>query len=333
VPGKIPKGGLATSSDRTVRPNIISAKGFGDTHPVAPNDTPADRAKNRRIEITVQGPQTTEKPVLPRDPRLINVLYATNREIDGPAVGEINAKEITDKRSPILAYGSAAIRVPEAHKIGRVERPSDSDITFLGITISKSKEDEKKHFTDKHLIGLSKTQFIEAIRRSKNNGVMLFVHGIATAFDDAIFKTAQIAFDTNFPGVPIAFAWPAKEGWTDYDYDRESALFSQDAFLDTLRLIHDDAEISKVYVIARSMGNQIVVDALAHAQDSGIGITELVMAAPDIDSDVFRSMVTRLRRAAKGLTLYVSSADRAMLASRIKAGGAPRAGGYWRYAE
>jgi chemotaxis protein MotB len=39
-----------------VNPNIISAKGFGDTHPVAPNDMPANRAKNRRIEITVQGP-------------------------------------------------------------------------------------------------------------------------------------------------------------------------------------------------------------------------------------------------------------------------------------
>ena len=39
-----------------VKPKIISAKGFGDTHPVAPNDTPANRAKNRRIVITVQGP-------------------------------------------------------------------------------------------------------------------------------------------------------------------------------------------------------------------------------------------------------------------------------------
>lgn len=39
-----------------VKPNIISAKGFGDTHPVVPNDTPANRAKNRRIVITVQGP-------------------------------------------------------------------------------------------------------------------------------------------------------------------------------------------------------------------------------------------------------------------------------------
>jgi chemotaxis protein MotB len=39
-----------------INPNIISAKGFGETHPVAPNDTPADRALNRRIVITIQGP-------------------------------------------------------------------------------------------------------------------------------------------------------------------------------------------------------------------------------------------------------------------------------------
>jgi chemotaxis protein MotB len=43
-------------TEQGVNPNIISAKGFGDTHPVAPNDTPEDRAKNRRIVITVQGP-------------------------------------------------------------------------------------------------------------------------------------------------------------------------------------------------------------------------------------------------------------------------------------
>jgi len=39
-----------------VNPNITSAKGFGDTHPVASNATPEGRAKNRRIVITVQGP-------------------------------------------------------------------------------------------------------------------------------------------------------------------------------------------------------------------------------------------------------------------------------------
>jgi len=36
--------------------NILSAKGRGDTHPVAPNNTAAGRARNRRIEIVVEGP-------------------------------------------------------------------------------------------------------------------------------------------------------------------------------------------------------------------------------------------------------------------------------------
>ena len=39
-----------------LNPNIVSAKGFGDTHPVASNDTPDGRAQNRCIVITVQGP-------------------------------------------------------------------------------------------------------------------------------------------------------------------------------------------------------------------------------------------------------------------------------------
>jgi chemotaxis protein MotB len=39
-----------------INPNIVSAKGVGDTRPAAPNDTPQGRAQNRRIEITVQGP-------------------------------------------------------------------------------------------------------------------------------------------------------------------------------------------------------------------------------------------------------------------------------------
>jgi hypothetical protein len=44
-----------------VNPSIISAKGFGDTHPVAPNDTLADQAKNRRIVITV--PRVRVRPL------------------------------------------------------------------------------------------------------------------------------------------------------------------------------------------------------------------------------------------------------------------------------
>jgi type VI secretion system protein ImpK len=34
----------------------ISAEGRGDTEPVAPNDTPANRARNRRVEIDILAP-------------------------------------------------------------------------------------------------------------------------------------------------------------------------------------------------------------------------------------------------------------------------------------
>jgi len=37
-----------------VDPNLLSAAGFGDTRPVASNDTPQGRAKNRRIEIVLR---------------------------------------------------------------------------------------------------------------------------------------------------------------------------------------------------------------------------------------------------------------------------------------
>ena len=47
---------VAYLESQGVNPNVISAKGFGDTHPVASNDAPDGRAKNRRIEIVLEGP-------------------------------------------------------------------------------------------------------------------------------------------------------------------------------------------------------------------------------------------------------------------------------------
>jgi chemotaxis protein MotB len=47
---------VAYFTSQGVNPNMISAKGFGDTHPVASNDTPQGRAQNRRIEIVLEGP-------------------------------------------------------------------------------------------------------------------------------------------------------------------------------------------------------------------------------------------------------------------------------------
>jgi chemotaxis protein MotB len=39
-----------------IEPSIMSAKGRGDTHPIASNDTAQGRAQNRRIEVVVEQP-------------------------------------------------------------------------------------------------------------------------------------------------------------------------------------------------------------------------------------------------------------------------------------
>jgi chemotaxis protein MotB len=39
-----------------VKPELVSAQGFGDADPVAPNTTPAGRAQNRRVEISLATP-------------------------------------------------------------------------------------------------------------------------------------------------------------------------------------------------------------------------------------------------------------------------------------
>ena len=38
-----------------VKPDLVSAQGFGDRNPVASNDTAQGRAQNRRVELTLAG--------------------------------------------------------------------------------------------------------------------------------------------------------------------------------------------------------------------------------------------------------------------------------------
>jgi esterase/lipase superfamily enzyme len=71
------------------------------------------------------------------------------------------------------------------------------------------------------------------------------------------------------------------------------------------------------------MGNQIVVDSLYQESltADNVSLSELVMAAPDVDLDVFSSMVAGIKKVAKGITIYASGSDKALQLSKLKAGG------------
>jgi len=43
--------------DNKVDPGMLSAAGYGEYHPIAPNDTPENRSLNRRIEIVLAAPE------------------------------------------------------------------------------------------------------------------------------------------------------------------------------------------------------------------------------------------------------------------------------------
>jgi esterase/lipase superfamily enzyme len=159
------------------------------------------------------------------------------------------------------------------------------------------------------------------------NDAVVFVHGFNTSFDDSVFRFAQIVWDLQYKGLPVLFSWASKGAIVDYQYDRESALVARGAFMELLTNLGERHKISTVHVIAHSMGNFLVLDALARqAARPNTIMGQLIMAAPDIDRDQFVQHIPKIKQFFRGLTLYASSADRALAVSKRVAGGIPRAG-------
>jgi DNA-binding response OmpR family regulator len=60
-----------------ISPGRLSASGYGEYYPVAPNDTPEGRSKNRRVDLVVLSPTATSSPKLP-----LGLATATNPPAD-----------------------------------------------------------------------------------------------------------------------------------------------------------------------------------------------------------------------------------------------------------
>jgi esterase/lipase superfamily enzyme len=262
---------------------------------------------------------------LPKIKGIQTVQFVTNRKISPSSsssppspsdVRQIDEASITDDRSSVPTYGTALVSIPATHTIGNVERPGK----FLWIW--SRPENAARYFTIQKLNEGSREALLDALRKN-GDSILIFVHGYNVSFKDAIFKAAQIAFDSNFGGEVIAFSWPSAANVLQYDYDRESANYSAPALAALLADVSEAAPQKKIFLVAHSLGNQITADALQQLALEGkkLGISELVMAAPDIDADVFTSKAEQIKAVAGKITVYASSADKALLASNKKSWG------------
>jgi esterase/lipase superfamily enzyme len=93
----------------------------------------------------------------------------------------------------------------------------------------------------------------------------------------------------------------------------------------------DYIPVRNIYLVGHSMGNRIIGRAMTELagdrlESDMLLFREIIMIAPDIDAGVFRNDIApRLARTGIHVTLYASSNDRALLASKAFHG-YPRAG-------
>ena len=77
------------------------------------------------------------------------------------------------------------------------------------------------------------------------------------------------------------------------------------------------------------MGNLVLLPVLRdlkNATPAGVNISQIILAAPDVDRDRFENLATAIKGLAIGTTLYVASNDWALELSKRLAGSVARAG-------
>jgi esterase/lipase superfamily enzyme len=178
----------------------------------------------------------------------------------------------------------------------------------------------------------AKANFDARVRRTPGRRVLIFVHGFNTRFEEAVYRFAQIVHDARVDVAPVLFTWPSGGNVTDYVYDRDSALYSRDALEVLLQALVNDPSVDSVSILAHSMGNYLVMESLRQMsiRDRGLSpkIRDVMMAAPDIDIDVFRRQIAEIDAGPRPayFTLFVSRDDRALSISSFLARDSTRLG-------
>ena len=298
-------------------------RGGPTTRSAAPTTTPAPTKSDVPAAATGVAPSP--------DWDVVPVFYGTDRK------RQDQAKRIgfgTD-RGRRLEVGRALVTVPKAHQVPNVERPWAIKVPYTSIVLYQQDEDPKRHFTIQEIKALSKEELLALIRerlrasRSFQDQALVFVHGYNNGFDYALFRTAQIAYDLKYDGAPFLYSWPSGGGIAGYPYDRESAQQAEPYLRQFLQMVLKETGAKNVSIIAHSMGNQLLLQALRNLDRNNpevARISQIILAAPDVDRDSFQFLASQIRGVGHGITMYASSNDMALGISRRFAGGVPRAG-------
>jgi len=230
------------------------------------------------------------------------------------------------ERTPALSFAKVDMTVPPTHKPGMTEVPRGMPNPATDMAVREAVyRDTPQEFTADLKAELAK-------RPAGQKNVFIFVHGYNTLYSEALYRLAQMAEDSKATDVPVLFTWASRGEVADYVYDNNSATAARDRLEETIRLAFDSGA-EKVSILAHSMGNWVTVEALRQIQISGRKVPaerlgNIVLAAPDIDVDVFKSQLKRFGKPDKPFIVIVSRDDKALAFSDFIAGDKPRVGAY-----
>lgn len=250
----------------------------------------------------------------------VDMLVATTRAPDETQPGEM----FSGDRGAGLSFADITVSLPpDAYrKAGEVQWPE-------GDTV-----DPMRAFTTVEAKVMSKEAAIAAfdqrVVKAPKRQVLLFVHGFNTRFAEAVYRFAQIIHDSDASVVPVLFTWPSRGMLLQYGYDHESASYSRDALENVLQALTRDPKVGEISILAHSMGNWVTLEALRQMAIRNHGlppkIANVMLAAPDVDFDVFRRQVHQMDVRPSLFTIFVSRDDEALAVSRRVWGDKPRLG-------
>ena len=207
----------------------------------------------------------------------------------------------------------------------------------LGMLINPTEWFQNEEIRLRDVQTLEQQAFVEQLRtlvqESPYRALLVVVHGFREAYESALRKTAFLGHVLDINAPVLLFDWPGDQGssLSGYRRARQVAEASGAELARTLELIIRDVQPERLWLIANSMGGQVVVDAFSllyqdpDLADAQTEIEEVVLTAPDIDHEEFdQRFKEEITALARNLTVYVSSNDRALLVSRIINRGARR---------